>query len=107
MPQKGNFFLDIAGAFAKVLFHSDISPIDLAALRTLLPCLLFAGIISVSLRLSFNLGRATLPVLIVARVLAFLLLGEVLAIPNMLGIAIIISVVCLFSAKETKRAAGV
>jgi len=35
----------IAGALAKALFHADISPLALTAIRTLLSCALFAGVI--------------------------------------------------------------
>lgn len=80
MPKQRDFLLGIgailiaatlfgiAGALAKVLFHSNISPVDLTALRTWLACLLFAAIISASPRLSFKPGRAALPVLIAAGV---------------------------------------
>ncbi|MGI9310591.1 MAG: EamA family transporter [bacterium] len=38
-----------------------------------------------------------------AGVFAFWLLGEVLTVPNLIGIAIIIAAVCVFTAKEQKR----
>lgn len=58
----------IAGALAKVLFHANLSPIDLTALRTLLACALFAAIIAASPRLSFKPARSAWPILIAAGV---------------------------------------
>lgn len=56
----------IAGALAKALFHADISPFALTAIRTLLACALFAGVILVAPRLSFRVKREALPILIAA-----------------------------------------
>ncbi len=54
----------VAGAFAKALFHLDISPIDLTAIRTLLSCGLFAFIIALSPKLSFKTNLIHVPILI-------------------------------------------
>ena len=56
----------IAGALAKVLFHADISPLALTAIRTLLSCALFAGVILAVPRLSFRVKRDALPLLVAA-----------------------------------------
>ncbi|MDD9822864.1 MAG: EamA family transporter [Gammaproteobacteria bacterium] len=54
----------VAGALAKALFHADISPLALTAIRTLLSCALFAGVILAAPRLSFRVRRSALPLLI-------------------------------------------
>ncbi len=56
----------IAGALAKVLFHADISPLALTAIRTLLSCALFAGVILALPGLSFRVKRGALPLLVAA-----------------------------------------
>jgi len=56
----------VAGALAKALFHADISPLALTAIRTLLSCALFAGVILAVPRLSFRIKRDALPLLVAA-----------------------------------------
>lgn len=58
----------VAGALAKALFHANISPADLTALRTWLACIVFGAVIAASPRLSFKPPRASLPVLLAAGV---------------------------------------
>lgn len=54
----------VAGALAKALFQADISPLALTAIRTLLSCALFAGVVAALPGLSFRITRGALPLLI-------------------------------------------
>ncbi|MBJ7537470.1 EamA family transporter [Marinomonas transparens] len=47
----------IAGAVAKVLFQSDISPIDLTAIRTILACIVFFLFLAFSNRKAFRVKK--------------------------------------------------
>lgn len=59
-----------AGAFAKLLFAAEISPVDLTAIRTIIALFVFATFLMVASRSSFDFRLAHLPIL-VASGLAF------------------------------------
>ncbi|GGY10331.1 membrane protein [Litchfieldella qijiaojingensis] len=54
----------VAGAFAKALFHADISPIDLTAVRSLVACGIFALMMLVTQPRAFRIKLSSAPLLI-------------------------------------------
>ena len=57
-----------AGAFAKLLFTIQVSPVDLTAIRTIIALIAFAMFLAVTSRSSLALKRAHLPLLIASGV---------------------------------------
>lgn len=55
----------IAGALAKVLFHAEISPLDLTAVRSLVACSVFVLAILAAQPRAFRVAPSTIPLLIV------------------------------------------
>ena len=57
-----------AGAFAKLLFTIQVSPVDLTAIRTVIALIAFAMFLAVTSRSSLAFKRAHLPLLIASGV---------------------------------------
>jgi DME family drug/metabolite transporter len=58
------FLFGAAGALAKILFKADISPIDLAAIRAIVACALFALFLMITSRQALRLTRDAMPLLL-------------------------------------------
>jgi len=54
----------VAGALAKVLFHANISPLDLTAVRSLVACVVFSLAILLARPRAFRVSKSAIPLLI-------------------------------------------
>ncbi|PID50198.1 MAG: hypothetical protein CR991_02595 [Proteobacteria bacterium] len=59
----------IAGAFSKILFNNNISPVDLTAIRTIIACLIFAIFLFITNKKSFYFNKNNIMLLIFSGVI--------------------------------------